>query len=89
MSAAVELTLTEQGITSQTKFCTDERLWTGISRLDEKPYYLAIYTLGGSVYLIPKRAFAKADDLQEFISVVSGHLPKIPAANIDDHLVGH
>jgi hypothetical protein len=61
-----KISLTPQALFSETEFSRTENYWRGIRKIVRSKRYLLIYNTALSAYIIPRRAFASAEDWDRF-----------------------
>jgi hypothetical protein len=69
------LEITEEGFTETTHVNRSFHAWAGVDKLSESDNYLALYIRLNSGHIIPKRCFAKTEEMSAFIAEVGKYLP--------------
>lgn len=71
------MTLTEEGVEKKSPTSERKNSWASVQRIVETKNLLMIYVSAVSAYLVPLRAFEKAEEKEVFLSFLKSHGTKI------------
>jgi hypothetical protein len=66
-----KLSLSDDGLSESTVVGEQRTSWAGVDRVEENADYIFLYTTPSAAHIVPKRAFARADDAERFYEFAS------------------
>jgi hypothetical protein len=67
------LSLSDDGFSESTVVGEQRTSWAGVDRVEQNADYIFIYTSPVAAHIVPRRAFASAEDAERFYEFALSH----------------